>query len=164
MEFASCVPCDLQQSPLLSSLQHVDRTNLALPHIRGLHGVWASPASGPPTALCPSGRSLCDHKSHNRLSALSIAQPWKNSCYSPRHQQITTRGLRRPVTLLVTTDPMDPSFTWCPGRHSGTHPNLAGSPEVPGLGRGISLPIFQMGKSRPQAKMHFSPEPPRNHW
>lgn len=166
------MPCDLQESPLLSSLQHVDRTNLGLPHVRGLHGAWTSPASGTPTALCPSGRSTCDHKSHNRLSLspehgpAMEGQPLFTEA-SANYNQGTEKVSDSASTHRwgdCPTDPMDPSSTWCPGGHSGTHPNHAGSPEVPSLGRGISLPIFQMGKSRPQAKMRFSPEPPRNHW
>lgn len=52
------------------------------------------------------------------LSALSIVQPWKDSHYSPRHQRITTRGPRRPVTLLAPTGgETAPQTPWTPLPH-----------------------------------------------
>lgn len=52
------------------------------------------------------------------LSALSIAQPWKDSHYSLRHQRITTRGQRRSVTLLAPTGGVTaPQTPWTPLPH-----------------------------------------------
>lgn len=70
-------------------------------------------------------------------------------------------SIQRWATALL--DPTDPFHVMLRG-HSGPGPNLDGSPEVQSAGLRTSLPIFQMGKLRPQAKMHFPPEPSSIHW